>query len=277
MRDTEVVDTYKQITSYWPWWARARGAIRNVSIFLRSRSRRIERTTDWIQFPFYHHVFEDERRGFSRQIEYLKNFGEFISLDHVVEMLGSGERIAGRYFCITFDDGIDGCSDHAFQILAEMDIPGAFFVMPSFMGGSKGKEGRVCKPIADLKFSVRCFTWEECREMADAGMVIGSHTCSHARLSELTDDQVFQDLRSSKETIERELGRPCNHFSCPWGRPGIDFHRDHHERIAREVGYKSFLTTQKGAMRQGDSPYFMKRCFVYANSGNYMLRHLFGR
>jgi len=130
--------------------------------------------------------------------------------------------------------------------------------------------------MVGLKFNVRYFTWHECREMAEGGMVIGAHTLSHSRLSEMADEQVLKDLTSCKKIIEKKLGRPCDHFACPWGRPGRDFLPKHHELIAQQAGYKSFLTVERGIMRQGDSPYFVKRDFTYANMANGQLRYFFG-
>ena len=44
--------------------------------------------------------------GFIRQLKDMKNFGEFISMDAAVELLTSKDPLEGRYFCLSFDDGM---------------------------------------------------------------------------------------------------------------------------------------------------------------------------
>ncbi|MCH7550987.1 MAG: polysaccharide deacetylase family protein [Proteobacteria bacterium] len=122
---------------------------------------------------------------------------------------------------------------------------------------------------------IECLNRDDCRKMADAGMTIGSHTMNHVHLAQLDEAGAEAELRDSKQLIEKELGRPCEHFCCPFGRRDIDFlpHRD--PEIARRVGYKSFLSGHRGAMTAGDSPMMVSRDHLLAGWGNYQLRYFF--
>src|SRR5438309_164771 len=71
---------------------------------------------EWIQVAFYHWVLDDQREVFRRQLESLRKYGDFISLDDAVELLRSGNRIGGRYFAITFDDGFKNCLANAVPV-----------------------------------------------------------------------------------------------------------------------------------------------------------------
>ena len=42
---------------------------------------------EWIRFPFYHHVFDDERRGFARQLDFMGDMGDFVSIGQALDML----------------------------------------------------------------------------------------------------------------------------------------------------------------------------------------------
>ena len=112
--------------------------------------------------------------------------------------------------------------------------------------------------------------------MADNGFTIGSHTASHVRLSALDTSGVEAELSESKAVIERELGRECSHLCCPWGRPGVDFLPDRDPALARELGYRSFLTTQRGGMRTGGSPYDVSRDLVLASWRGFQVRYFLG-
>jgi peptidoglycan/xylan/chitin deacetylase (PgdA/CDA1 family) len=60
-------------------------------------------------------------------------------------------------------------------------------------------------------------SWDELGELADAGWEIGSHTCRHARLTELDDATLADELRGSREECERRLGRRCASLAYPYG------------------------------------------------------------
>ena len=234
----------------------------------------MNRSTGWIRFPYYHHVFSDERCGFARQMDYLKNFGEFISIDQAVEMFTSQTEINGRFFCITFDDGIKSCHEYAAPILTEREIPAAFFIVTEYAADTRAGERHICKPLhSRTPFSFEYLTGRECAEMVEAGMTIGSHTCSHINLVDLAAEKVRIQMRESKRVIEEKLGTECNHFACPWGGAGKDFHLQRDVNIAKELGYNSFLTTQRGRNQVGCSPFAIRRDQMYSNWGNYQLRY----
>jgi len=276
LSEERCVATVKEITQYWSWRTKARVLFDSARLYLISHTRWIDRTSGWIRFPFYHHIFSDEQAGFCKQLEYMRNYGEFISLDSAVRLLHTGERIDGRYFCITFDDGIGACYDYAFPILADKGVPAAFFIVPEYVSSGADRDHRSCRPLPGLKMKVNYMTWDECMEMKNGGMAIGSHTYSHSRLSQLSDADAYGELRRSKEIIEKNLGGRCDHFACPWGMPGIDYIPEKHVLMAKEIGYKSFLTVQRGVTTQGDSPFAIRRDFLYANSAPYILRYFFG-
>ena len=104
-------------------------------------------------------------------------------------------------------------------------------------------------------------------------MTIGSHSAGHRPLIGLGDAEARTELAASKAAIETALGRPCDHFCCPWGKPGRDFKVERDPEVARGLGYRSFLTTKYGAMRPGESPFAIRRVGLIARFGSYQLRY----
>ena len=47
---------------------------------VKSFNKSMSHVNNCIQFPFYHYVFDDQRKNFEDQIRYMKKFGDFISL-----------------------------------------------------------------------------------------------------------------------------------------------------------------------------------------------------
>ena len=61
-------------------------------------------------------------------------------------------------------------------------------------------------------------TWEDLRLLAGTGVIeIGSHTASHAHLTQLSDGELSRELGESKSAIEENLGRPCTTLAYPYG------------------------------------------------------------
>lgn len=60
--------------------------------------------------------------------------------------------------------------------------------------------------------------WEMVQAMADSGMTIGSHTQTHALLTEESVEQVAEQTAGSMVTLKDKLKRPVAHFAYPDGR-----------------------------------------------------------
>jgi len=99
-------------------------------------------------------------------------------------------------------------------------------------------------------------TWEQVREMADAGMEFGAHTMTHAILSGLTQDEQRWEIQQSKEKIEHRLGRPIHFFSYPNGEP-CDY-TDQTVSELESVGFRAACTLTSGDADAGH-PYALPR------------------
>lgn len=249
--------------------------------YLFSCRARISTDRDWILFPYYHHVLDDERQGFDRHLKFMRRFGEFLSLDDAVDAMQNPAGIGGRYFCVTFDDGFKNCATNATPILVDHGCPAAFFVPTDYIGWQLDRDWEVLRHFfaGAKKFGVLMdfLDWDDCRAMAAAGMTIGSHTCGHVRLAGLAPDQLQRQLRDSKAVIEERVGMPCVHFACPWGTPGRDFDPDQHAECLRKIGYRSLLTTCRGPNLSGASPYMIRREETRAAEGTWLLRYFWTR
>jgi peptidoglycan/xylan/chitin deacetylase (PgdA/CDA1 family) len=104
----------------------------------------------------------------------------------------------------------------------------------------------------------RSLGWEEVREMQASGLVtFGAHTHTHKILGRCRLETMRRELSLSKSLIERETGRVCEHFCYPNGGAG-DF-TEESERLSREAGFVSTLTTIPGWVREGMTPYLLPR------------------
>jgi peptidoglycan/xylan/chitin deacetylase (PgdA/CDA1 family) len=90
-------------------------------------------------------------------------------------------------------------------------------------------------------------SWDELRELdKDPLVTIGGHTRTHYALAKLREGEARAEMAESIARIEKELGRPCRHFSYPYGDPGSAGEREF--RIAEELEIETAVTTQKGLL-----------------------------
>jgi peptidoglycan/xylan/chitin deacetylase (PgdA/CDA1 family) len=89
----------------------------------------------------------------------------------------------------------------------------------------------------DVPSGMRMLTWEMLAEMQNAGVRIGSHTVSHALLTNESAEFVADQLSQSQRVLSEKLGGRAAHFAYPDGR----FNRWTAEAVA-EAGYRYAYT-----------------------------------
>lgn len=93
-------------------------------------------------------------------------------------------------------------------------------------------------------------SWDELRAFADDPLVtIGAHTTGHYALAKLPLQRAREEMADSVNRVEAELGRPCRHFSYPYGSDSAAGEREF--SLARELGLRTAVTTRKGLIRPG--------------------------
>jgi peptidoglycan/xylan/chitin deacetylase (PgdA/CDA1 family) len=116
-------------------------------------------------------------------------------------------------------------------------------------------EDRARNVVAELAASIghdssgQCrnllMSWDELRDLAREPLVtIGAHTSHHMALAKLGDREAEAEIAGSVARIERELGRPCRHFSYPYGDADSAGRREF--EFTRKLGLATAVTTRKG-------------------------------
>ena len=100
-------------------------------------------------------------------------------------------------------------------------------------------------------------SWDEVREIRRYGVDIGSHTVEHPILSQISAEQLRQELLQSKRTIERELQQPCDYIAYPNGT-----YADYNQQVlqaVRDAGYSLGFTLNRSLNRQTADPVALDR------------------
>lgn len=84
-------------------------------------------------------------------------------------------------------------------------------------------------------------SWEEVIELDRHSLVtIGAHTRTHPVLTRRFPWTAYREMKSSKQVLERMLGREVKHFSYPYGRNNILV-----RTLARLAGFRWAFTTER--------------------------------
>lgn len=125
---------------------------------------------------------------------------------------------------LTFDDGCASDLLIAAPLLVEHGHGATFYVTVAHLG----QPGFLTEP--------------QLRELSRAGFEIGSHSLTHAYLSDLDDAALHRELAESKDGLEQITGVAIRHLSCPGGRwsPRV-------ASAARSLGYASVADSRPRA------------------------------
>ena len=100
----------------------------------------------------------------------------------------------------------------------------------------------------------RLMNWGQVVEMHKAGIHFGSHGMTHRLLTQLSAEEITEEVRASKTVIEEKLQTEIDMFAYPNGN-----YNDAIIRILREAGYKLAVTTEPGLNAVGTDPLRLKR------------------
>lgn len=176
--------------------------------------------------------------------------------------MASTERTAGRV-CVTFDGATTAVSRQACPILAALRVPATIFVAVGTLGTETPDDEGPAEPLMTL---------DQLKAASAAGVEIGSFGMTHTHLTQLADERLVDELRSSRHLLEDLLQRPVAGFSYPYGE--VDSRvRD----AVTEAGYRYAVTTKLGALTAKTDPFLIPRIDIYWNTAGPLLQAVIAR
>jgi peptidoglycan/xylan/chitin deacetylase (PgdA/CDA1 family) len=126
---------------------------------------------------------------------------------------------APKTLVVSFDDAHVSVYRLAAPIMARLGVPGTVYAPTDFVGAGRPMawDGYDVWLGTAHEAELDCMDWEQLRELSAAGWEVGSHTCSHPRLSRLGDTEVATELERSREVCEEHVGEPCESLAYPYG------------------------------------------------------------
>ena len=232
------IDRLATLYVFHPLAARGRSGHRSVPILMYHSIS----DADDFRHPYFQTTTSPAR--FAEQMGFLSQNGY-----SAIRLTQAMSTPASKPVVITFDDGYRDFYTQAYPILTKFGFTANMFLPTGYIGNKRSKFN-----------DIECLTWNEVRELNAAGIEFGSHTVTHPKLKELGSDEVEQELRRSKETIEDKLGTDVASFSYPFAFPEamrsfVGKLRDTLSRCEYRVG----VSTVIGTATPADDPFFLRR------------------
>ena len=164
---------------------------------------------------------------FRRHLDLIKNEGiQFVSHEEFVKIFKSNNP--RRKILLTIDDGFRSFYEKAWPILKEKEIPFIIFINTETVGAN-GYMG-----------------WKEIKEISKFNFVhVGNHSHSHDYLVDKTDQEIKDDLETSKKIFKNQMSHETEFFAYPFGEYKISY-----KKIVQDLGFTYAFGQHSGVIDQ---------------------------
>jgi peptidoglycan/xylan/chitin deacetylase (PgdA/CDA1 family) len=167
---------------------------------------------------------------------------------------------------ITFDDGYRSVLTEAVPVLRRYGFPATAFVPSKWIGDRNRWDA-----FPENAIPLEVMTADELLKAERAGVEIASHSHAHAKLDELSEQEVRADLEASVARLREITGRPPRYLAYPYGRHGRSA-----DRAAASAGFAAAFsigqlsTGRYGLERVTIRPTDGRFLFAVKTSGRYL-------
>jgi peptidoglycan/xylan/chitin deacetylase (PgdA/CDA1 family) len=164
----------------------------------------------------------------------------------MVQALRRRAPLPDRAVAITIDDAVRSVYTEGWPRFRRANLPFTLFV------ATKDLEQK----------SSLYMNWDQVRELAQAGVTIGSHTVSHPHLPELSPEAQRAEIATAQDRFVRELGQPPQLFAYPYGEAN-----GQSLRLARELGFAAAFGQHSGVLHESLDLFYLPRFALNENWG----------
>src|SRR5882672_1109743 len=195
-------------------------------------------TRRWEATPSDPHKLHLHIESFISHLDYLQTHHRIISLAEFVRARRDNIKLPARAAILTFDDGFRNFLTVVAPILLARRIPATAFIVT---GKNFTRETSTLNEQWSSEDDDSYLSWSEVRQLADHGLELGSHTCSHYALPELSLPEARGELEKSLNALVTHLGPTNFPLSYPHGRTSKEV-----SSLAESLGYSCAVTTALG-------------------------------
>jgi peptidoglycan/xylan/chitin deacetylase (PgdA/CDA1 family) len=160
---------------------------------------------------------------FAEHMDWLERHGlRGVGISALVDAMRAGR--ARGLVGLTFDDGYLSVLEAALPELKRRGFGATAYIISGRLGGTNEWDDGPSWPL---------MTAEQVRELAAAGIEIGSHAATHVRLAGARPEQLAAEVSASRASLAALLGAEVQGFAYPYGSMDAAA-----RRAVREAGYE---------------------------------------
>ncbi len=193
---------------------------------------------------YHHRTFVDKAR-FETQLKSLKlrgfstlTLGEYCAYRNGKRSL---KNFPKKPIMITFDDGYQNNLDYALPLLKKYHFKATWFIL-----GDRGIRNNDWDRDDEQQLDA-LMSRQQLQQLLDNGMEIGAHTMTHAKLTELDDNNAYREIKQSKTALEKEFNIPIVSFAYPFGN-----YNQTMKALTQKAGFSCAVATDNGGMHIED-------------------------
>src|SRR5690349_16158225 len=189
-------------------------------------------------------------KRFARQMAWLHRCGlRGVSMRELLSASAAGR--AGRLVGLTFDDGYADFLTDALPVLRRYGFGATVFALAGKLGGRNDWD--LHSPVKFLLGP------DQLREIAAAGIEIGSQGLGHRRLGDASETVLWLGLAQSRDILETVLGQPVQGFCYPYGElsdatmAAVAGHGYGYAVAIRPTGWRDRYALPRAHVREADT------------------------
>lgn len=177
--------------------------------------------------------------AFARQMRLLDLLGyQGVSMSALLPYL-KGEK-HGKVVGLTFDDGYLNNLTHALPVLERHGFSSTCYAVSQRLGQTNvwdEAQGIAQTPLMDAG---------QLRQWVAGGQEVGAHTRHHVCLPQCDSRTCQEEMAQGRVELEVVTGSVVTHFCYPYGQYTAE-----HVAMARQAGFETVTTTQRGRVASG--------------------------
>jgi peptidoglycan/xylan/chitin deacetylase (PgdA/CDA1 family) len=182
---------------------------------------------------------------FLQHLDYLQEHYHLLSLSEFQQARREHRALPDHAAVPTFDDGFRDFATVVAPHLTRRKIPATVFIITERAFGNLPENGE------------SFLNWEEIRELADSGLDIGSHTCAHSRLRDLSLPDVMRELSASQAAVRMHTQQAEVALSYPFGQTSEQI-----SGMANSAGYSCAIAADCGPNPQSVNLHALSRTVI---------------
>jgi peptidoglycan/xylan/chitin deacetylase (PgdA/CDA1 family) len=185
---------------------------------------------------------------FDAQLTAISKWGYVpITLEDWLDFRARRRKPPRRPIAITFDDGHRSNHDIAWPLLRRHGMTATMFLVTDLIGGTNRWNGP----------KVSLLRPEEIRAMQAAGILFGSHTCTHGSLIDMQPNEAVLELARSRAKLMALLGKPVIALAYPYNKQNSTV-----RALARQAGYQAAVLGRGRTNSRWTNPLALMRIAV---------------